>query len=146
MSIARMLRFFVNLGLGLVFYGLLLKCSAMSLFERSRFQVTVLGADSHGTAAADLLQRAAYPALSDCHRSGQVRSGQVRSGQVRFIIRPKSRTMSHKAAYAAWSCQRPGLARLGSAASGRPSTGLSTGLTQWTRLGRWPNPRAQNGA
>jgi hypothetical protein len=26
---------FVNLGLGLVFYGLLVKCSAMSLFERS---------------------------------------------------------------------------------------------------------------
>ncbi len=29
------LRFFVNLGLGLVFYGLLVKCCAMSLFERS---------------------------------------------------------------------------------------------------------------
>jgi hypothetical protein len=30
-------RFFVNLnlGLGLVFYGLLVKCCAMSLFERS---------------------------------------------------------------------------------------------------------------
>ena len=35
MSIARSVRFFVNLGLGLVFYGLLVKCSAMSLFERS---------------------------------------------------------------------------------------------------------------
>ncbi len=28
-------RFSVNLGLGLVFYGLLVKCCAMSLFERS---------------------------------------------------------------------------------------------------------------
>ncbi len=47
MTTARSVRFFVNLGLGLVFYGsgLLVKCCAMSLFERSyyRFQVTVLG-------------------------------------------------------------------------------------------------------
>ena len=35
MSIARSVRFFVNLGLGLAFYGLLVKCSAVSLFERS---------------------------------------------------------------------------------------------------------------
>ena len=35
MTTARSVRFFVNLGLGLVFYGLLVKCCAMSLFERS---------------------------------------------------------------------------------------------------------------
>ena len=34
MTTARSVRFFVNLGLGLVFYGLLVKCCAMSLFER----------------------------------------------------------------------------------------------------------------
>ncbi len=35
MTTARSVRFFVNLGLGLVFHGLLVKCCAMSLFERS---------------------------------------------------------------------------------------------------------------
>ena len=35
MTTARSVRFFVNLGLGLVFYGLLVKCCAMSQFERS---------------------------------------------------------------------------------------------------------------
>ena len=45
----RSVRFFVNLarGLGLVFYGLLVKCSAMSDMSHyssvARFQVTVLG-------------------------------------------------------------------------------------------------------
>ncbi len=46
MTTARSARFFVNLGLGLVFYGLLVKCCAMSLSAASsiaRFQVTVLG-------------------------------------------------------------------------------------------------------
>ncbi len=46
MTTARSVRFFVNLpvGLGLVFYGLLVKCSAMSLNSSvARFQVTVLG-------------------------------------------------------------------------------------------------------
>ena len=36
MTTARSVRFFVNLGLGLVFYGLLVKCSAMSLFPALR--------------------------------------------------------------------------------------------------------------
>ncbi len=34
MTTARSVRFFVNLGLGLVFYGLLVTCCTMSLFER----------------------------------------------------------------------------------------------------------------
>ncbi len=49
MPIARSVRFFVtvNLGLGLVFYGLLVKCSHIAVLchysSVARFQVTLLG-------------------------------------------------------------------------------------------------------
>ncbi len=43
MTTARSVRFFVNLGLGLVFYGVPVKCCAMSLSSVAEFQVTVLG-------------------------------------------------------------------------------------------------------
>ena len=44
MTTARSVRFFVNLGLGLVFYGLLVKCCVLCHYSSvARFQVTVLG-------------------------------------------------------------------------------------------------------